>query len=221
MPRERFQRKDLKRPDEFVTEGLHALAWARQNSGLLTGIGVVAAVIAAALIGVSAVREARLSQAGDELGEALADFQTKSFAEAAPKLADVGARWETTTPGRLARLFAADAQIHTSNYDGATTLLQPLPTDSSWPSYLAQHAALALASATEAKGDYAAAAARFSVASGLEGPYTAIAIFGEARCRELAGEKELASKLYQRLTREFPQSPENEVATAKIEALNG
>ena len=75
--------------------------------------------------------------------------------------------------------------------------------------------------AAERKGDYATAATHFAEASGLEGPYTAIAIFAEARCREHLGEKDQARRLYERFTREFPQTPEHEFATTKIAALKG
>lgn len=221
MPRQRFQRKDLKRPDEFVAEGLQLLAWARQNTRLLTGVGAAVAAIALAYVSVTAVREARSRQASEDLSQALADFQSKNFSAAAPKLADVSARWESTMAGRIARLIAADAQIRASGYDAASGLLQDLPDKAQWPPYLVQHATLALAVAAERKGDDAAAATHFAEASALEGPYTAIAIFEEARCRERSGQKDQARKLYERLTREFPEAPEREFATTRIDALKG
>lgn len=221
MPRQRFQRKDLKRPDEFVSEGLQLLEWARGKQQLLIGIGAGAALLAVAFLAVTSLRDARTRQSSDDLSEALQELQAKRFAEAATKLTDVSNRWQSTAPGRAARLLAADAQIRAASYDAAAGLLQQLPEKESWPSYLQQHAAVTQASAAEGKGDYAAAAARFAEASGLEGPYTALAVYGEARCRELSGEREQAQKLYERLTREFPGSPENEMATTKLDALKG
>ena len=59
MPRQRFQRKDLKRPDEFVAEGLQLILWARENNRLLSGIGAVVALeLAAVLMGGFRVSEA-------------------------------------------------------------------------------------------------------------------------------------------------------------------
>ena len=80
-------------------------------------------------------------------------------------------------------------------------------------------ALLSLGFALEHKGDLPAAADRYAEAGGMEGPYTALALLGEARCREHAGEKDKARALYERFTREFPQAPEADVVEAKIGQL--
>ena len=90
-----------------------------------------------------------------------------------------------------------------------------------WPTYLQQEALLDLGYALEQKGDAKTAAERYNQAITVEGPYTGIALFAEARMREKLGDKDAARKLYERFVREFPQAPENAVASARAEALKG
>lgn len=219
MAQQRFQRKDLKRPDEFVTEGLLALKWARQNTRLLGGIGAGVAVLLLGIASFTSVREARGRQASDDLGQAVAELQAEKYEEAAGKLADVSKRWESTLAGSIARLYAVGANLKAGKYDDAAALLADLPSDSSWPAYLQQQATLSRGVVAEAKGDLTTAATRFVEAASMEGPYTAVAVFSGARVRERAGQKEEARKLYERYTREFPQASDHELATAKLEAL--
>jgi outer membrane protein assembly factor BamD (BamD/ComL family) len=219
MPRQRFRRKDLKRPDEFVSRGNQFMEWAQQNGRLLGYAGGGIVVVALIILGVLAARTARLRQSNEDLSGALAEFRNAHFGQAATQLAEVADRWQATNAGRIARLYAASASLKADDFDRATTLLRSVLSASDWPPYLRQEALLDLGYAFEAKNDPQNAAARYSEASALEGPYVAMALLGEARCRESAGEKDKARALYERFTREFPQAPELEFIEAKVAAL--
>jgi len=219
MAQQRFQRKDLKRPDEFVTEGLLVLKWARENTQTLGGIAAAVVVVLLGIAAYTSVQGARVRQASDDLSEAIADFQAEKYDEAAGKLSDVSKRWEATSAGQIARLYAVGAQLKAGKYDDAAALLQDVPSQGNWPAYLLQQAALSRGVIAEAKNDLPTAAKHFQEAASMEGPYTALAVLSGARVRERAGDKDEARKLYERYTREFPQAPENELATAKLEAL--
>ncbi len=215
MARRRFRRKDLKRPDEFVSAGQELLAWAAANVRLLSRAGVAVAVVALIGLGFVSVRGARARQANEDLSRALGEFRAGNYSQAATQLADVANRWESTPSGRLAKLYAASADLKANNVESAALLLHDVLDVRQWPPYLQQQALVSLAFALERKGDNATAATRYSEAAGLEGPYTAIAVLGEARCREALGEGEAARKLYQRVVRDFPQAAGMDVISSK------
>jgi outer membrane protein assembly factor BamD (BamD/ComL family) len=219
MARRRFRRKDLKRPDEFVSRGRQLLNWAIENNRTVGwGAGVVVLVVLVAA-GIVSARSARIRQANEELTQALGQFRAGHYGEAATQLTELAERWQSTPAGRIAGLYAATANLKADKFEQASALLQEALNAPDWPPYLRQAALVDLGLALERKGDAAAAAARYGEATSVEGPYTATAILAEARCRTQVGEKDKARALYERFTREFPQSPELELVGARIEAL--
>jgi tetratricopeptide (TPR) repeat protein len=218
MARRRFRRKDLKRPDEFVSRGRQVLDWGTENARLLSWSAAGVGAMVLLVMGFVSIRTARVRQANQDLSHALADFQDGRYAQAATQLADVATRWQSTSAGRIAALYAANADLNADNFDKATVLLQDVLSGHEWPPYLRQQALADLGYAFERKGDAAGAAERYAEAVALEGPYTAQALLGEARCREQMGEKDKARELYEQLHRDFPQVAEGEVA-AKLGQL--
>jgi len=221
MARQRFRRKDLKRPDEFVTRGRAFIQWASGNVQTLSWAAGGFAVAVLAIAGFFSLRTARVRQANEDLAQALSVFQAARYAEAATQLAGVADRWQSTPIGQIASLYTAEAQAKANDVDAATTRLRDVVAAGQPSSYLRQQALVALASVLERKGDVAAAADQYAQAALAEGPYTATAILGEARTREQAGEKDKARTLYERFAQEFSQAPEIEVVQAKIIALKG
>jgi tetratricopeptide (TPR) repeat protein len=219
MARQRFRRKDLKRPDEFISLGRQLLTWATENARLMSwGLAAGAAVVLLVMGGFS-IRNARVRQANEDLGRALADFHAGNYTQAATQLNDVASRWHSTAAGGVAALYAANADLKSGNLESAVVVLQELLGSQDWPSYLRQEALVALGFAFERKADMANAAARYQEAGGLNGPYKAAAVLGEGRCREQMGEKDKARELYQRFTHDFPDAPETEIVAAKLQLL--
>jgi tetratricopeptide (TPR) repeat protein len=221
MARRRFRRKDLKRPDEFVSRGRQAIAWAQANGRLVAQVGGGVAVGVLLVVGLLSVRSARGRQANDDLTQALAALRAGRNNEAAAQLTNVADRWPSTAPGRIARLFAADANLKADNLGGAAAALQELLNTPDWPPYLHQEVLVTLGFVLDKQGDTTAAAARYNEAVSLEGPYTEMAILAEANCRERLGQKDEARKLYERFAREFPQAPGSDLANDKVAALKG
>lgn len=221
MARQRFRRKDLKRPDEFVTRGRAFIQWASGNVQTLSWAAGGFAVIVLAIAGFFSLRTARVRQANEDLAQALTVFQAARYPEAATQLAGVADRWQSTPIGQIASLYAAEAEARASDVDAASTRLRDVVAAGEPSSYLRQQALVALGSVLERKGDMVAAAEQYAQAAAAEGPYTATAILGEARSREQAGEKDKARTLYERFAQEFSQAPEIEVVQAKITALKG
>ena len=221
MARQRFRRKDLKRPDEFVTRGRAFVLWARENVQTLSWAAGGFAVAVVVIAGFFSLRSARVRQANEDLTQALAGFHSGRYREAASQLAGVADRWQSTPIGQIAALYAAQAEVQADNAEAANTRLRDVLSSGEPATYLRQQALVDLAFVLERKGDPAAAAEQYALAAGADGPYTATAILGEARCREQAGEKEKARTLYERFAQEFSQAPEIELVHAKIAALKG
>jgi len=220
MARSRFRRKDIKRPDEFVSAGRQAVIWAGDNSRrLYQALGAFAVILVVAGAFYS-LRGARARQANEDLGSGLALLRSGKYGDAATQLTEVANRWQTTGPGQVARLYAASASVKAGNYDAAATLLADAVQGGALAPYLRQQALVTLAFALEQKGDTAGAATRYQEAAGMEGPFTGEAILGEARCRERLGNTAAARDLYQRYAREFPTAPDVSHATAKADELS-
>lgn len=202
-----------------MTQGWQLLTWAGEHSRQVTW-GIAGIVIVALLItGFVSLRGARLRQANEELGQALGEFRSGHYADAATQLTDVASRWQSTAPGRIAALYAANADLKAKKLDAAISGFQALAGFHGWPSYLRQEVLVGLAEALQQKGDTGTAATNYEKAASLSGPYRATAIFSEARCREQLGEKDKARDLYQRYQLDFPNGPEGELAAARLEAL--
>ncbi len=221
MARTRYRRKDLKRPDEFVSKGTQMLEWMRTHGNR---VGVIAGVLAAVilvLVGLRSMRSAQLRQANDELGQALAVYRANRFGDAVAQFTEVATRWHATPVGSMARIYLGLAEAQNSNLDGAIAALQEVLEQPELPSYLRQQAVQDVAIALERKGDAKAAAQQYATAAAMDGPYRAGALLAEARLREQLGEPAQARALYERFVAEFPDAAEHEFASAKIETLPG
>ena len=219
MPRRRFRRKELKRPDEFVSHGWQVIEWSVTHRTTLAWIGGGLALLALLAAGAGAVRSARRTQANADLAQGLAGYAAGNYAQAATQFADVASRSSSTMLGAVADLLAASADVRAGNLDAAAPRLQAAASADETGGYLRQQALLGQAVLAERQGDMAAAAARYAEAAGASGPYTVLALLGDARCRERLGEKDKARELYERVAREYAQTPEIEIVRARIEAL--
>ncbi|MBI3782515.1 MAG: hypothetical protein HY270_03840 [Deltaproteobacteria bacterium] len=216
MPRARFRRKDLKRPDEFVSRGRDVIEWAQDNVRLVAQVAGALTVVFIGIAAFASMRAARSRQANEDLAHALAEFRGGRYPQAAAQLGEVAGRWASTAPGEIAKLYAAQADLKANNITSAATALKDAATYTELPIYLKQQIALAEAYTYEHDGKFKEAAERYAAAAALDGPYISVAILGEARADEGLGDKAAASKLYDRLLNEFSQIPEIDQIKAKL-----
>lgn len=213
----RFRRKDLKRPDVFLTASQRAFEWGLTHQrNLMIGAGVFLAILVG-IAGVSASNAARQRQANQDLADALSTFRAENYPDAATQLRTVADTWGSTIAGKLARLYAADAQLAAGNPDLAVVDLDASLADPPPAEYLKQQAALNLGYALESKADLAGAAERYAQAAAMSGPYRSLALLREARVREALGDKDRAEEAYEAFIRDFPNDPEVVVAEAKLQ----
>jgi outer membrane protein assembly factor BamD (BamD/ComL family) len=215
MPRARFRRKDLKRPDEFVSRGRDVIKWAQDHLRLVAQVGGGIALVLVAVAAFMTMRSARTRQANEDLANALAEYRGGRYAQAATQLGEVAGRWAATVPGEVARIYAAQADLRANNVATATTAFQEAQAYKDLPVYLQQQVLLGQGYALERSSNPKDAADRFRDAAALEGPYISVALLAEAQLREQLGDKAAADKVYDRLLSEFSQLPEIDLIKAK------
>jgi outer membrane protein assembly factor BamD (BamD/ComL family) len=202
VARKRIKRKDLKRPDDFITLTGRVVAWGRRNTGLVIGLSVAAAVLLVGAGLLSAYASARQRDANSELGRALATLEARDYANAAQQ-------------------FEALAERRSSSdiADAALQAVEKLAAEEDrLPGYLQQELLFTWASALEEKQRWPEAADKYAAAAALEGPYTGPAVLAEAQIRERAGEADRAMELYRKFHEQFPNLPGRDLASAKLGA---
>jgi tetratricopeptide (TPR) repeat protein len=156
-------KRQLKRPDQFVSLTEHGLEWAKQNRRSAITTSVVLLVVIVAAVGGAWIYNYRSDQANAALGEAMHTFQTpvalpgeqippgtKTFpsvqerAKAAnAQFLNVANRYGMTKDGRLARYFVGLTYIDQGQNQAAEDALKQV--SGSWNHDLAALAKLALA----------------------------------------------------------------------------
>mgnify|MGYP005835500181 CR=1 FL=1 len=211
-----LRRKDLKRPDEFVSYGQAAIRWLQANQRQVLLYSGAALVLLAFLGAATAYRRTAARRASEELGAALAVYRAGRFEEAATRLSEVAARWGSSRAGQLALATAAQAKLHAAQPKDATESLQSIASGRDLPEVVRQHAALGLGYAQEALGDLAAAQRAFSMADQLSGPYRAVARYEQLRLAQRSQDSSKVASLLESLERDFAQSEETRRAKALL-----
>jgi outer membrane protein assembly factor BamD (BamD/ComL family) len=216
----RIRRKDLRKPDQFVTQTAHVVAWVRANSTLAIAVGggLVALLLAIAIIG--AFRSARQRDANEDLGRAMATLRAENLAGAAGELSEVSRRWNGTMPAHLASMLAASTELRLGNVDKAIASLQELDASKDLPPYLRQQLLLVWGYALAQKKSWPEALAKYESAEALGGPYTSQAVLGQARTKEASGDAEAAKSLYRKFYDQFPEAPGRDVVESKIDVTS-
>jgi hypothetical protein len=213
----RIRRKDLRKPDQFVTLTARFVVWLRANSGLAIAAGGAIVAIVATVAIVGAFRAARHRDANGDLARAMATLRADNLSGAAAELTEVSRRWSGTMPAHLAAVLGANAELRLGNVDKAIVALQELEASGDLPTYLRQQLLLAWGYALAQKQSWPEAAAKYEAAEAVGGPYTGQAVLGQARAKEAAGDAEGARALYRKFYDQFPDAPGRDVVESKID----
>ncbi|GIW42913.1 MAG: hypothetical protein KatS3mg077_0195 [Candidatus Binatia bacterium] len=214
MSKTKLRRKDIKQPDEFVHLGQELLAWAQLHRNRILQ-GSVAVLIGLLAIGLwVSYRNANLRRANELLGQGLAHLRSNDWERASQELRKVAASWSTSTPGQIALLVAAQADLRAGSVEQARNSLPATDSAFSLAPYLEQQAMLARALALEKAGQYAEAATQAERAANLPGPYAATSLYEAARLYARAGNTEKGRALIEKLQREHGTAPEADWAKA-------
>jgi tetratricopeptide (TPR) repeat protein len=235
----RITRKDIKRPDEFITFSARAIEFAQAHTREII-IGVASVLALGLLIwAVSAYSNKKEAQASRLLAQAQAllhPISTEAAAgqpvpaepqadpeEAARALAllqDVAENYKRTEAGKVARILLGQRYYEEGDYDAAIDTYDAFLKKANRKPELKAMAREGLAYAHEAKEDFAQAAICYEQLS--KSSLTNVqgwACLGMARCYERLGEVQKATDAYRTLLADHPQHPKAEEARANIARL--
>ena len=215
----RIRRKDLRRPDEFVTLANRAANYARAHARPLGWAATITGVLVVVGFSLLSFRSVQRQRANAELGEAMATFHNQKYPQAETMFEDFAQKWASSDKAAFARFFAGQAALAQGHYEQAAVSLEgSLP--GLGEEYLKQEALAALGFALEGKKDYTGATQRFGEAAALRGPYRESALLGQARTAELAGDKAAAKGLYKQFLNDYPNSTEAARVRTHVAALS-
>ncbi|HEY8515636.1 MAG TPA: tetratricopeptide repeat protein [Candidatus Binatia bacterium] len=216
--RERFRRKDLRQPDEFISLSRRAIEWGQQNLRL---VQIGAAGLLGVLLLVGAITwyvQARAERAARAYYGANELFKREQWGEAYESFRAVANDYGSTSYGRLAKLYAGRAAMKAGKPAEAVPMLREFANQAPDPA-LEQLALVELAAALEASGDASSARTELERAVAIDGPAKPEAQISLARLAEAAGEKDKAIELYQKYLEEDPDGASAELARMRLVGL--
>jgi tetratricopeptide (TPR) repeat protein len=228
------RRKELRKPDEFVTVTMKVGQWVRDNQRfvMFAGIALVVVVVGVALT-IQLVRSSRTSASAElwqavavasapvvdpedeeEIPERIQHF--KSLAdrnEAASKaLAKVVKSQENSTSGQVARLGLATTKLAKGDYAGARGLYENFIANTAGFDELKAFAVEGLGYCYEGQKNYDAALERFRELEKLDsGAHADLAKYHQARMLEKLNKRDAAAELYRGVVRRAEQATDEMV----------
>ena len=213
---ERFDRKALRRPDEFVVWTTRAATWAQEHRTSLLGAGAAVLLV---LFGVSIVgwqRAGAQREAAERFAQGHAAFAAQRYQDAATIFDEVAHSHPRTAFGRLAALYHGYALARADDPTAAAAAYQEFLARDAETEYLRQMALTALARAEEAAGNAAAARDAYGRAAALAGPYRIDALLGAARLAAAAGDTAAAEASYRAVLTENPDAETRALVEQKL-----
>ncbi len=224
MAKKRLARKELKKPDEFITLTTKSFQFVSEHRWLFViAIAAVLAVVVgrwgwhARQVNYQVRAASQFAQATDLYSASLVSQDTVKLERAETELQSFLSTFSKGDLFDLALLYLGQAQFSLGKYDPAINsynkLLQRHP---SQPTLIAL-AHNGLGHTLKAKGDYLNAAQHFAQAAQLPGSFVREeALLNQARTLTSAGEPAKAQQAYQQLINQFPDSPLARLARQKL-----
>jgi predicted negative regulator of RcsB-dependent stress response len=214
----RITRKDIRRPDRFVTMVRRFLSLsAAHRAALIAGIAASLAVLAL-LVGWDFYRSRQNRIASEEYARAVDLYHTGRYREALEALNRLEI-YRSSFYSRLGMLYSANAQASLQDTNRAIETLQRLLSKESKEPVVRQGAYTSLGYLQEERGQFAEAAASFGEAEKIVGPLTADATLGRARSNRLAGNLKEAAASYRKFLTENPDSERASEIAFRIQEL--
>lgn len=215
MPKRRLPKKELKKPDEFITALSRTYSYILERRGLFL---FLALVIAAALAGRWAWRAYQTSyyrQAATLFAQATLNLtlpvnpqEKEKLPKAEADLTSFVNRFPRSRLAPSALLYLGNIQHQLGKYDQAASSYQRLLATSRLDIYIQALARNGLAHTLLAQKKFADAATQFSAVASLpNSPLKELALFNQARALTNAGKPAEASQVYQQIVNQFPDSP--------------
>ncbi len=221
--RKRITRKQLRKPDQFLTLTAWFFRFLEQHRTRIIAIIALLTVVALALWGwnIHQTRQARLAAQAYQV--ALQEYHKGQYKDALDLLQRVNAP-RGSIYNSLALLYQAQSHLALNLPSEAIPLLQEFLKRDPEESYIQQAAYLTLGYAQEMAGQCQQAIEAFSQATKLSGPREEEAILANARCSTQIGQLTEAIKYYREYLSSFPGSSrevEISIRIRQLEARSG
>jgi predicted negative regulator of RcsB-dependent stress response len=208
----RITRKDLRRPDPFVTFTTESLRLLNEHKTL---VFLSVSLLLAMLLGVWGWQSYTRSQnllAAEKFSDAVALYRNKQYEEAIKSLEQVKT-YHLSDYVDLALLYQANSHITLNEYDQAVAALREFIKKETKGPLLRQVGFLTLGYAQEKAGRCEEAVNAFSQAHEIAGPRREEALLAKARCQAVSGNFQEALNTYRQHLSAYPNS-ENKTATS-------
>lgn len=209
----KLTRKEIKE-DKVAEFFLMVVVYCREHSRRIFGAVVVVCI--AALVFTFAMRQRRAAEleAQTMLARANIDLKQGNFAGALQGYATIMDRYRGTWSYSDAAFFAADAHFGTGRYDSAMVFFESYLNEGKRRDAFTISAKIGIAQCNEEMGRYKEAAESYLKVQRehAEDPLAAEALFGAARCYELASDLGQAEAAYKQLIELYPNSRQAGIA---------
>ena len=209
----KLTRKEIKE-DKVAEFFLKVVTYCRQHSRRIFGAVIVVCI--AALVVTFAMRQRRAAEleAQTMLARANLDLKQGNFTGALQGYATILERYRGTWSYSDATFFTADAHFGTGRYDSAMVFFESYLSESKRREAFTISAKIGIAQCNEETGRYKEAADGYLKVQREhpEDPLAAEALFGAARCYQLAGDLGQAEASYKQLIELYPESRQAGIA---------
>jgi tetratricopeptide (TPR) repeat protein len=213
----RLSRKELKRPDEFVTLVDWAAVLFRENLDRVILGAVATVVIFVIVFSLYFYGQHQSRLAAEAFYDAVGALERKDYRAAERDFTQLAEQHPHASLGRLARFYLANAYLAESQPAKARDALQAYLAGGAQPLFR-QLALTQLGVADEDLGEYRRAHDAYVEAAALDGPQKVRAHLGAARTLARMGDKQGAIAAYRRFIDENPYARERaDVAEALVQ----
>jgi len=235
MAEKRISRKEIKKPDEFVTLWIRVFEYFQSHLKvfLFSAIGIL--VLGIAVWSGIAYLEKRERDASEMLAQAQSllvaqdapspegkqDVKKQDQDKAQEILSDLVARYKRSVAGRLARVLLGNIYFQRQEYEKAIQTYQSALKSTSGNPLLPALACEGLGYTYEATHDYGQALIYYQRLADSETDYMrGWGLLGVARCHELQNDPGKALDAYRKLLATYPQHPKAEEARSHMARLS-
>lgn len=214
-PPKRISRKDIRKPDQFVTltgKIFHLASAYRTQS--IVGLAVLLTVLVG-LWGWDSYRQRQNRLGAMEYARALGLYHSGQYTQAIDRFAQVR-NYSSSPYSRLALLYQANSYIAMQDSAKAGTALQELLRRESKDGFLRQLGLLSLASLQERTNRCKEAGGNYAEAEKMSGPFKEEALLGKARCSVQNGDFKEALSSYRQYLTNYPGSERSSEISLKI-----
>ena len=209
----RLTRKEIK--EDKVAEFLvQAAEYARVHSRRILGVLIVLGVVALVVVFAMRQRAAAELEAQTMLARANLDLKQGNFSGALQGYATIRERFRGTQGYSDATFFSGDAHYGTGRYDSAMVFFEQYLNDSKRRPGFTVSAQLGVAQCLEELARYGDAAESYLKVQRehSDDPLAPDALFGAARCYQMAGDLKQAETAYKDLIDRYPDSRQANLA---------